>query len=456
MSEFSHTPGVSYEPLRRILSNERIKNIQERIKVRHNEEPISWDTVAIGSSDLDDSNWVPSLLIAIDGDYSVSKIETGFPGSEIGYVTVSSVIILIDKIRQLEKQEFIDPREFRKTESASSLDSVFVGCNAVLDGEVSAESSLRRTLYEEFSSQRISDGGETLLATYEEMLRIRIASSEKTRLPKCPHDTCDADLKLDFGEYQCDHCNGKLYSTDALRLHELMNPSGTSGEMFGQIKEALKKLRLIHILRTLEQREDGYRLFRELAFFIEGSLTVFSAPSWLAKSFRVELARINAEAKKQASCQLLILGIERSGNFVNHFAELDTKKDGASGNFPSHSVFLPTNKYICKNIVLNDDPQFIYLKDTAFGRKFLYKTKHGLRVVASVASFNEYQSNVETAFPEQFPRLKDCLNLLDELVSTRYGNSAMPLASAHSEAAIPLNLGKPIFDNISKEIRERS
>jgi hypothetical protein len=32
----------------------------------------------------------------------------------------------------------------------------------------------------------------------------------------------------------------------------------------------------------------------------------------------------------------------------------------------------------------------------------------------------------------------------------------MPLITAHAEAAIPLNLGKAIFDDIAKEMRSNS
>ena len=302
-----------------------------------------------------------------------------------------------------------------------------MGCNTILKGEASAKSSMRRMLFEEMQRQSAFKGLESLLETYEVLLRIKRSKDSSGRLPKCPHDHCEADLKEGYGEYSCDSCGGTLFSSDALRLHELMNPMGSSGEMFGQIKETLKKLQLIHLIRSLEIKDSSYLLFREIAFFMEGSLTVFSTSSWLAKCFREELGRINKKVKEACNQELMIIGIEKSGNFVNHFSDIDTKRDGADDNFPNQSVFLPTNEYICKNIVINDNPDFIYLEDTAFGRKFFYKTRAGYRVVPSVATYDYYQSNVETAFPAQFPRLADCLMLLDDLVSSRYGNSVMPL-----------------------------
>jgi hypothetical protein len=453
MPGFDHTTGQSYEPLRRILSSDRIKELQSRVRVKNNTQEINWEQNSIPLSKLEPSSWQPKLLVAIDGDYSASRIETGFPGSEIGYVTVSTVLIMLEKMREMEKEKFIDPKLFRQTEQPSSIDSVFLGCNTVLVGEATPRASLRRILFEEMQRHRVFEGTESLLETYEALLKVKRSQSSGGRLPQCPHDNCDADLQEGYGEYECSSCKGRLFSTDALRLDELMNPMGSSGEMFGQIKETFKKLQLIHLIRSLEQKEDSYLLFRDIAFFIEGSLTVFNTASWLARCFRAELERLNKKVKEACQQDLLIIGIEKGGNFVNHFEEIDTKKDGADDNFPNQSVFLPTNEYICKNIILNDNPKFIYLEDTSYGRKFFYKTKAGHRVVPSLATYDHYQSNVETAFPAQFPRLADCLMLLDDLVSSRYQNSTMPLASAHAEAAIPLNLGKRIFDDIAKSIR---
>lgn len=453
MSKFSHNPGQSYEPLRRILSSKKLEEIHDKIVVKYDNVSINWEQETIHKSDLEESKWKPQILVAIDGDYSKTQIETGFPGSEVGYITVSTVLIMLEKMRSLESNDFIDPKLLRDTEDSSSIDSLFLGCNTVIKGEKTPVASMRKMLFEELKRHSVFTGVETLLETYEVLLKIRREHSRSSRAPKCPYDDCDADMKEGYGEYYCDSCGGKLYSTDALRLHELLNPIGSNGEMYGQIKETMKKLQLIHLIRTLEKQDESYLLFRDIVFFIEGPLAVFSSSSWLAKSIKIELERINSKVKETCKQDLLILGIERNGNFVRHFSDIDTKKDGTGDNFPKQSVFLPDNNYICQNIVFNENPEFIYLKDTSFGRKFFYKTSAGYRIVPSIATFNNYQSNVDTAFPEQFPRLSDCLTLLDDIVSSRYENTVMPLASAHAEAAIPINVGKRIFEDIAEKIR---
>jgi len=70
---------------------------------------------------------------------------------------------------------------------------------------------------------------------------------------------------------------------------------------------------------------------------------------------------------------MIIVGIEKSGNFVSHFEELDKREDGAP-HFSPATYFLPTDDYIKKRVIYSDSSKR-YGMDTYFGRKFLYKTR---------------------------------------------------------------------------------
>jgi hypothetical protein len=151
---------------------------------------------------------------------------------------------------------------------------------------------------------------------------------------------------------------------------------------------------------------------------------------------------------------MLILGIEKSGTFVNHFEDLDTTKEGITDKIPVQSALLLSDSYIKQNIIFSQSEK-PYGLDTYFGRKFFYKAVTGHKIVANIATFSDTQQDLATANPNQFPRLADTMNLLDQMSSNRYPNSVTPLISAHAEAAIPLNLGKRLFEDIAKEIRNR-
>lgn len=446
---------ASYEPLRRILESPKVKALQSRLKIRSISE--SQDEISQRLTELSKikpSDFKPDLIIAIDGSHHEVKIENGFPGAEIGYITVASVLLFLNKVREYSKQEFIDPKKFRETEKAETIDTVFPGCNIILDDETSAKSSMRKTLYEEFNNTSVFNGSESLLETYEHLLKIKIENGKSEKPPECPQEDCGHPFTYNYGEYKCPYCKGTLFSTDAMRLHELMNSVGANGELFGQIMSTIERIWLIHILRSFE-KQNWIHTLRRVAFFLDGPLAVFSTSSWLTKPIIQELKRLNELANQKYGQDLIILGIEKSGTFFNHFEELDISKEGARDIIPVQSAFLLYDDYIKKNIIFSLSKKN-YGADTYFGRKFFYKTLNGYRIVPNLAFYSEEQRNIKTALPNQFPRLADVLNLLDKLVSSRYPHSVTPLISAHAEAAIPLNLGKKIFEEIAQEIRSKS
>jgi len=446
---------ASYEPLRRLRSSEKVQALESRFKIRQREEETTdFEGSITKKSDLSESSIQPDLVLAIDGSNLTAKAENGFPGAEFGYITIASVLIDLKRISELEKVEFVAPQQFRETEKASTIESVFPGCNVILDNEKNAKSSLRRTLFEELKSNTIFSECETLLDTYEYLFKIKREHFKEKNLPNSPIDEVDGEMTYDYGEYVCLHSKEPLFSTDALRLHELMNPGGSNGELFGQIMSTLEKLWLVHILRSFEQK-GWLSTLRRVAFIMDGPLAVFSTSSWLTKVISYEIKRINELQKQINSQDLLIIGIEKSGTFFNHFIDIDTTKDGATDKFPKQSALLLDDSYIKRNIIFSESPK-PYGQDTYFGRKLFYKTASGQKIVPVIACFNDFQQDLSTAYSTQFSRLADVMNLLDKLVSSRYPNSVSPLVSAHAEAAIPLNLGKRIFEDIAREIRENS
>lgn len=446
---------ASYEPLRRILDSAKVQALQERMRIRKIKDvDNNIDGLITRKCDLTQSNFQPDLVLAVDGSNLAAKAVNGYPGAEFGYITIASVLIDLKLVRELEKNEFISPKRFRDTEKASTIDSVFPGCNVILDNEKNAKTSLRRALFEEFKNNSIFSNGESLLETYEHLFRIKRERFPERNLPKSPIESVEEDMTYGYGEYVCPHSGERLYSTDALRLHELMNDGGSNGEMFGQIMSTLEKLWLIHILRAFEKKS-WLATLRRVAFIMDGPLAVFSTSSWLTKVIEVELRRINDLQKQTNGEDLLIIGIEKSGAFYNHFIEIDTTKDGITDKFPIQSALLLCDNYIKENIIFSDSTK-PYGQDTYFGRKFFYKAASGQKIVPVIAWFSDNQKNLLTANPDQFTRLADVMSLLDQLVSSRHPNSVSPLISAHAEAAIPLNLGKKIFEDIAREIREKS
>lgn len=452
---------ASYEPFRRLRDSEKVKAFESSIvpyKPIENFEKFAQELVSKDS--VKQSNQKPDLILAFDGGELIGPIEKGFPGSELGYVTIATVLIDLKRISQLEQKDFVSPKEFRETEKVEAKEAVFPGCNVVYNNSKDAKSSLRRRLFEELKDLKISLSEETLLETYEYLLNIKLSSSGGSTAKSPIEGLENEEMQYGFGEFECKTSGEKLYSTDALRLHELMKPAGSNGEMFGQIRSTIEKLWLIHTLRAFESKK-WLSTLKRVAFVVDGPLAVFSTSSWLTKPILFELNRINELQKKINGQDMLIIGIEKSGTFLIHLVDLDTKIDGSSDLFPKQSAFLLGDNYIKKCIRFSDSDK-PYGLDTYFGRKIFYKTLSGQLIVPNIAhlrDFGTYEENKEFLKSTNiscFPRLGDVMDLLDQLVSSRYPNSVSPLVSAHAEAAIPLNLGKRIFEDIAREIREKS
>lgn len=449
--EFAH-----YEPLRRIFSNEKVQNFLDELQVQDvsAQADIALSKVTRKSDLNSTANQQPDLILAIDGSYAEGTVNKGFPSANFGCVTVASVLMDLKKIRAVERQKFPNPQDVMNTESASSIEAVFPGCNVIKLGEKDSKSYFRKRLYEELkNNSAFPDGGETLLETYEYLLDIKMSNGGMGRMPRSPIDGVDSDMSIAHGEYACPYTGEPLYSTDALRIHELFNPSGSNGELFGQVMTTFEKLWFMNILRSFEKK-GWLATLRRIAFFIDGPLAVFSTSAWMAKSIFVELRRLNEEQKKINNQDLIILGMEKSGTFFNHFQDLDMNKEGGTDYFPRESALLLDDEYIKKHIEFSESKK-PYGEDTYFGRKFFYKASSGQKIVPVVASYSDYERDLTTADEKQFSRLRDIMDLLDQLVSSRYPNSITPLISAHAEAAIPFNMGQKLFEQIAREIRER-
>lgn len=436
---------ASYDVLRRILQSEKVRRLQNRFRLAEDngddrEEPSESSSVP----DTEDRR--PDLLLAVDGSYHTTPVKNGYPEAEVGYITVAAVLILLDKLRELASADIINPVEHRKTQKKSSIDTVLPGRGVVIDEEPTPESSMRKTLFEEMEGYRVFSDSETLLETYQALMN----QAPDNRTTSCPCEEGNS-FHRGLGKYACKHCGLPLYSTDAMRLHELFAPHEEGDKMYGHVMFTLERLWLVHVLRAFERRgKEWLAAIGRMAFILDGPLTVYGTPAWLSTPIREELARINAEQKNITAADMMILGIEKDGSFVRHFEMLDTHKDDGQPHFAPGRHLLLTNDYIRRHIVPSADKRH-YGRNTYFGRKLLCKTAFGHRLVVNVAYFNEEQRDLSSALPEQFPRLADALKLLDKLSSNMYPNSISAIIAAHSEASIPLNLGGKILEDVARK-----
>lgn len=439
---------AGYRALQRIVETERVKNLLTTARVlKPDDTPRPPPAEAPASPPS-----LPQYVFAIDGSNAEVDVRNGFPGAKIGYCSVASVLLDLQLMAELDQRRPVNPVEFRKTENASAIDAALPGSNVITANNTTARDSFRQSLFEVFAHGRLDeDEKTTLLETFQALLAHK--PSEKGQ--SCPYREehgCEERLeKLSPGHTSC-HCDKKrpIYSTDALRIHEGFRDLGSNRELLGEVMQVWERVLLVHLLRSFEKQGWLSKISR-LAFVLDGPLAVFGHPAWLSAAISKELKRLNKKIREETGNDLILVGIEKTGEFVTHFDEIDRTNEPGEEFFPRRGFQLLTDNYIKARVKFSDSPKRFGV-DTYFGRKLFYKTAGGARIVATLPFLSDEQDTLESDNPALYPQFATVCALLDKLVSSRFPNALAPLISANAQAAIPLSLGSKVLKQLAQAL----
>jgi hypothetical protein len=350
-------------------------------------------------------------------------------------------------IDQLDSARPVNPSDFRKTENVSTIDAALPGSNVVTRDHMSARDSFRESLYEVFSEAILDDqDGTSLLQTYEELL----GRKPESRPPACPYEYvgCEEHFMISPGLTSCPCPKRRaIYSTDAMRTHERFHDTGSNGEALGEVLQVWERVLLVHIIRCFERR-GWLSSLKRLGFIMDGPLAFFGHPSWLSAAVGAELQRVNVKLLDSVGQNMILFGIEKTGAFVNHFAEIDQTETPGKLLFAPRTCFLPSDDYIKRRIIYSTSENR-YGAANYFGRKMFYKTSTGARVVVNIPFLSKPQDTLDSSDVELYPQIPVTCDLLDKLISSRFENAVAPIVNAHAAAAIPLNLGAKVLQQLA-------
>lgn len=441
---------AGYRSIRRLVENDAVKQLLKRSKIA---APNTDQNSPTPNQPPDPVTPAPSFVVGIDDSYSEVPVRNGYPGAHVGYCTVASVLINLKLIDELDEERPVDPKLFRQTEEAATIDAALPGSNVITRNHTSARDAFREAVFDVLHNTVVDEEDKTrLLDTFEELLNQKPQGKGQA----CPYDHlgCEQHIKIPSGNTNCPCGLGRsIYSTDALRIHERFSHDGTNGEAFGLVSEVWGKVLLVHLLRCFVRQGMLDQLGR-LAFVLDGPLGVFGPPAWLSAAISAELKRINGLYRKKTGTDILILGIEKTGTFVTHFDEIDQTEEPGVARFAPRTYLMLTDKYIKSRISLSDS-QKRYGVDTYFGRKVFYKSRSGGRIVVSVPFLTDEQDTLDSDDTSLYPQFGAACALLDKLASNRYPNAVTPLVAAHAEAAIPLELGQKVLQQLAKALMRR-
>ena len=371
-------------------------------------------------------------VVAVDGGYRETSVREEYPSAAITFFTFGPLLFELDDLRELDDMPFVAPEDIARLKRIQRF-TLALPTRSISRNGKSLELSVRETLQAFFEH---SEHGDAPLSEALRWLLFRgwTNASEAWELPSCPNPGCGAGpiaLTRNMPDRStCPTCGGPVFIIDALRLHERVDQEQGAGAISGYVMTALEQVVLVHIIKALYDIKPA--LLREIVFIKDGPLAFFGPGAPLSKPMR-------AMAEKLGDL-LVVVGLEKSGAFVEHAAQIADRIDPGS-------VLVLSNDYIYRYIVPGDpatpDP---YGKNTYWGGKIIFKAPDGNMYVATVPT------GAFTPDPDvgDFANLPDILAMLGLLRCSMYDNALIPVALANKLVSLSEFPSSRILETFAK------
>ena len=376
-------------------------------------------------------------IITIDGGYTNVFVKEDFPSSTIAFFQFGALFFKHQDLLDLKEKPFIDPEDFSKLQNIQRIKLVVPTKGIALDGEVDFVSSVRRTIYEFFISQPERNG---FMDALKWLIFEEYSSSDNSKiwhLATCPHCSVGVDIqrKNVQNDYTitCPHCGDKIYLTDLLRLHEVIDNELGAGGILGYLTTAVEQIIIVYLIKQMLNIRPG--LLSQTLFVKDGPLAFFGQTANLHKPMRKLMTFLNQNHS------IYLVGLEKSGSFVEHAVQVSKKM------LPKQLLLLG-NSYIYKYIIpANGRDSEPYAISSYYGHKVIFKSEHNNVYVATIPNV---QAMVE-------PQISDYININEILYNITalkcdlYYNSLVPVVMANKLVSLADHPSSDLLKTFAQE-----
>lgn len=377
-------------------------------------------------------------IVAVDGGYTEISVKKGFPSSTLTFFQFGALVFSIEDLQQLSDKHFIDPEDMARLNNIQRTKLTLPTKNILLKDDTSFIKSFRTSIFE-FFKQKSNE--QSFIKTlqwliFREFLPIPYTEYKLASCPECK--TTDIILKRseinkNF-KIKCPKCEEEIYLTDVFRLHEAVdNELGASG-VSGYLTTSIEQIIMADLIRTIINTKPS--ILNEILIIKDGPLAFFGQTANMHKLFR---EMYNFISKNN---NLFLVGLEKSGAFVEHAMEISEKlKPG--------SVLLLSNDYIYKNIIPGKaDSNNPYARSSYYSSKVIFKSKAEKVYVATLpTSEPEVVLNPQKA---DFKNIDIIMNNLELLRCDMYDNSLFPVALANKLVSLADHPSSLILEKFAK------
>lgn len=376
-------------------------------------------------------------IITIDGGYTNVFVKEDFPSSTIAFFQFGALFFKHQDLLDLKEKPFIDPEDFSKLQNIQRIKLVVPTKGIALDGEIDFISSVRRTIYEFFTSQPERNG---FMDALKWLIFEEYSSSDNSKiwhLATCPHCSVGVDIqrKNIQSDYTitCPHCGEKIYLTDILRLHEVIDNELGAGGILGYLTTAVEQIIIVYLIKQMLNIRPS--LLSQTLFVKDGPLAFFGQTANLHKPMRKLMTFLNQHHS------IYLVGLEKSGSFVEHAVQ-------ASKKMLPKQMLLLGNSYIYKYIIPgNGRDSEPYAISSYYGHKVIFKSEHNNVYVATIPNV---QAMVEPQIGD-YININEILYNITALKCDLYYNSLVPIVMANKLVSLADHPSSDLLKTFAQE-----
>ncbi|MCB9554208.1 MAG: DNA double-strand break repair nuclease NurA [Myxococcales bacterium] len=365
-----------------------------------------------------------TTVIAVDGGYTETFVREEYPSACIAFFTFGPLLFKLSDLRGLDTKRFIAPDDLQKLKNIERYTLVLPTKGIRHQAQPSLAATIRKAVFDFFDQKRGNEG-EQLMTSLRWFLFRRwqrtVDESFQIVLAHCPFACGHGALAFrhsDPAEKRCPTCDRPIYLTDVFRLHERVDEETGGSGIVAYVMTMLEQLVLVHLIHNIMNMKEA--LLRQILFIKDGPLAFFGLVAPLYKPMRELVEFLLSEPRGRAGPTLRLVGLEKSGAFVEHAASIQDRLRGGS-------YLVVGDDYIRKYIVPGGDGSTSYGQNTYYGQKVFFRAKTGEMHVATVPA-TSYTGNPK---PESIPHLDEILGLVGELKCSMYDNALIPVALAN-------------------------
>ncbi|MEV1317887.1 hypothetical protein AB0J14_17610 [Micromonospora arborensis] len=401
----------------------------------------------------------PNYAIAFDGSNQEVEARAGYPSVRVGFLQIAGVYVDIPRFLNANSTGLVNARELERSQKTQTVNSVLPGSGVHIEG-MTGKASWRMELARSFTDAGIDDFGTKFtladaLMTIHGTLGHPATSISLAKCATCGSGGAPVQLVTTAGGNCSDaKCGARMELTDVLRLYEEFAEEGENILPLTRAMNIAERLLLISYLDGF-YKASPVSLARGI-FITDGPLAVYGPIAPMKTRFREYWEALCAELEARDTAPPLIVGIEKTGRFVDHARAIQQF-------VPEGNVMMLDTPYINRYITNQSEAHF-YGKDEFYGRRFIYRTRTGEVLVVTVprvpggppyekpekGSDGKFLYKASEDFAS-YPTLRATLEVLDLMQTRLYPNAVIPVALAHSASSLPLGTGRSVLTLLAQQ-----